>query len=65
MENYRADVMQKLQLGYEKIKTVNPKIIYLSMPGHGKTGPESGYVDHWIISAINSSLFSMRAAAVE
>ena len=46
VENYRADVMQKLQLGYEEIRAVNPKIIYLSMPGHGKTGPESGYVTY-------------------
>ena len=27
VENYRADVMQKLQLGYEEIKSVNPKIV--------------------------------------
>jgi crotonobetainyl-CoA:carnitine CoA-transferase CaiB-like acyl-CoA transferase len=44
VENYRADVMANLGLSYEDIRAVNPRIIYVSMPGHGKTGPESGYV---------------------
>jgi crotonobetainyl-CoA:carnitine CoA-transferase CaiB-like acyl-CoA transferase len=43
-ENYRADVMDNLRLTYEDVKAVNPRIIYVSMPGHGKTGPEAGYV---------------------
>ncbi len=46
VENYRADVMDNLGLGYEAVRAVNPNIIYVSMPGHGKTGPESGYVSY-------------------
>jgi crotonobetainyl-CoA:carnitine CoA-transferase CaiB-like acyl-CoA transferase len=46
VENYRADVMDNLGLGYEAVKAANPRIIYVSMPGHGKTGPESGYVSY-------------------
>ncbi|MFN0148748.1 MAG: CaiB/BaiF CoA transferase family protein, partial [Dehalococcoidia bacterium] len=46
VENYRSDVMDNLGLGYEAVKAVNPRIIYVSMPGHGKTGPESGYVSY-------------------
>jgi crotonobetainyl-CoA:carnitine CoA-transferase CaiB-like acyl-CoA transferase len=46
VENYRSDVMDNLGLGYEDVKAVNPRIIYVSMPGHGKTGPESGYVSY-------------------
>ena len=44
VENYRADVMENLGLTYEAVKAVKPDIIYVSMPGHGKTGPESHYV---------------------
>ncbi|OAI40131.1 hypothetical protein AYO38_06380 [bacterium SCGC AG-212-C10] len=44
VENYRADVMDNLNLGYEAVRAVNPKIIYVSMPGHGKSGPDAQYV---------------------
>lgn len=44
VENYRADVMGNLGLSYEAVREVNPRIIYVSMPGHGKTGPEKDYV---------------------
>ena len=44
VENFRSDVMDNLGLSYEAVKAVNPNIIYVSMPGHGKTGPEKDYV---------------------
>ncbi len=40
IENYRADVMDKLGLNYEMLKAVKEDIIMVSMPGHGKYGPE-------------------------
>ena len=39
IENYRADTMSKLGLGYEDIKISNPGLIYGSISGFGKTGP--------------------------
>ncbi|MBI5946551.1 MAG: CoA transferase [Chloroflexi bacterium] len=44
IENFRADVMDNLRLTYEDVRAVNPEIIYVSMPGHGKTGPEKDFV---------------------
>jgi len=44
IENYRAEVMERLGLGYERLRAVKPDIIMVSMPGHGKTGPERDYV---------------------
>ena len=44
IENFRADVLDKLGLGYEVLRRVRPDIILVSMPGHGKTGPEAGYI---------------------
>ena len=46
VENYRSDVMENLGLGYEAVCAANPGIIYVSMPGHGKTGPEAHYVSY-------------------
>lgn len=44
VENFRSDVMDNLGLSYDEVKAANPNIIYVSMPGHGKTGPEKDYV---------------------
>ena len=46
VENYRASVMDGLGLGFEAVRAASPRIVYLSMPGHGKTGPEAGYVTY-------------------
>ena len=39
VENNRAGVMDRLGLGYEAVKAVNPQIIYASLSGFGQTGP--------------------------
>lgn len=39
VENYSGSVLPKLNLGYEIFKAVNDKIILLSMPAFGSTGP--------------------------
>ncbi|MEO8539191.1 MAG: CoA transferase [bacterium] len=44
VENFRSDVMDNLGLSYSELRAVNPRLIYVSMPGHGKTGPEKDYV---------------------
>jgi crotonobetainyl-CoA:carnitine CoA-transferase CaiB-like acyl-CoA transferase len=38
-ENYRPGVMEKLQLGYENVRRINPKIVYASLSGFGPDGP--------------------------
>ncbi|MGA2467126.1 MAG: CaiB/BaiF CoA-transferase family protein [Thermodesulfobacteriota bacterium] len=38
-ESFRPGVMDKLGLGYQVIKEINPKIIYCSGTGYGQTGP--------------------------
>jgi len=46
IENFRAEVMDNLDLGYETLSSVNERVIVLSMPGHGKTGPERDFVTY-------------------
>jgi crotonobetainyl-CoA:carnitine CoA-transferase CaiB-like acyl-CoA transferase len=43
-ENYRADVIRNLRLDYDDLRAVNDDIILVSMPSHGKSGPESHHV---------------------
>ena len=39
VENYRPDVKDRLGIGYEALKAVNPRIILASISGFGQTGP--------------------------
>ncbi|HEU5364571.1 MAG TPA: CaiB/BaiF CoA-transferase family protein [Hanamia sp.] len=38
-QNFRPGIMEKFGLGYEAIKSINPKIIYAEITGYGKKGP--------------------------
>jgi len=44
IENYRADVLDKLGVGWEVLRQARPDVILVSMAGFGKTGPEKGLV---------------------
>lgn len=46
IENYRADVLEKLGLGYDVFRQARDDIILISMPGYGKSGPERDYVSY-------------------
>jgi crotonobetainyl-CoA:carnitine CoA-transferase CaiB-like acyl-CoA transferase len=38
-ENYRRGALDRLGLGYDALKAVNPALIYCSISGYGRTGP--------------------------
>lgn len=46
IEQFRPNVMAKMGLGYEDLKAINPKIIYVSITGYGQTGPYSQFAGH-------------------
>ena len=41
-ENFRPGVTKKLGIDYDRVRTVNPGVIYASMSGFGQTGPYGG-----------------------
>jgi len=59
IENYSARVMEKLGLGYEVIASLRPDLVMLSMPGFGKTGPDSGSVAFGITIEAMAGLASL------
>lgn len=41
VENFRPGVMDRLGLGYDNLKTINPRIIFVAISGFGQTGPDA------------------------
>ena len=46
LDGFRPGAMERLGLGYEQLKTVNPRLIYAGLTGYGQTGPYSQLAGH-------------------
>ncbi|GAA5159044.1 CoA transferase [Amycolatopsis dongchuanensis] len=59
VENYRPGTLEKMGLGYERMKEIKPDVILVSISGFGQTGPDAhrGLFD--AISQASSGLMSM------
>lgn len=58
LENYRPGVMEKLGLGYDELKKINPAIVYGAVSGFGHYGPYSKRAGYDIIGQAMSGLMS-------
>ncbi|WP_339314842.1 CoA transferase [Paenibacillus sp. FSL R10-2734] len=58
LENYRPGVMEKLGLGYEELRKINPAIVYGAVSGFGHYGPYSKRAGYDIIGQAMSGLMS-------
>ncbi len=43
VENYSPRVMPNLGLGEDRLRACNPHVVYLTMPGYGRSGPARDY----------------------
>jgi CoA:oxalate CoA-transferase len=59
VENYRPGTMEKLGLGYDTLKTLNPKLIYAVVSGFGHTGPDSQKPAYDLIVQAMSGMMSI------
>jgi crotonobetainyl-CoA:carnitine CoA-transferase CaiB-like acyl-CoA transferase len=46
LEGFRPGVTDRLGVGYEAVRAVNPRIVYCSLTGYGQTGPWRDLVGH-------------------
>jgi crotonobetainyl-CoA:carnitine CoA-transferase CaiB-like acyl-CoA transferase len=57
-ENFAAGVMDRLGLGYEKLSSIKPELIMISMSAFGQTGPFRGFIGYGPPAAALSGLFA-------
>ena len=46
IEGFRPGVMARLQLAYDDLAAINPRLIYVSLTGYGQSGPNAGLAGH-------------------
>ncbi len=39
LQNYRPGVAERLDIGYERVRDINPDLVYVSLSGYGESGP--------------------------
>lgn len=59
IQNFRPGVMERLGLGYETLKSSNPKLVYCSISGFGPSGPYRDMPGYDTIGQARSGLLSM------
>lgn len=59
LENFRPGTMEDLGLGYDYLKEVNPRLVYASISGFGRTGPYRDRPGYDIIGQAMGGLLSI------
>ncbi|PWE54927.1 CoA transferase [Metarhizobium album] len=59
VENFTAGTADRLGIGYEAIRAINPGIVYCSISGYGQTGPERDRPGYDFIMQAESGLMSI------
>jgi CoA:oxalate CoA-transferase len=63
VENFAPGGMERLGLGYEEVRKVNPRIIYASISGFGQTGPRRNDVSYDVVAQAMGGLMSVTGYA--
>ena len=59
VENFRPGTMEKLGIGYETLKELNPQLIYAAASGFGHSGPDSQKAAYDMIVQAASGIMSI------
>ena len=57
-ENYAPGVIERMGLGYERLRAIKPDLIMLSLSGYGQSGPASRYVSYGAMIAAQAGLYA-------
>jgi CoA:oxalate CoA-transferase len=59
VENFRPGTLDRLELGYEHLRAINPRLIYAAVSGFGHTGPWSSKPAYDMIVQAQGGLMSV------
>jgi CoA:oxalate CoA-transferase len=59
VENFAPGVLERLGLGYEEARKINPRIIYASISGFGQTGPRRNDASYDVVAQAMGGLMSV------
>jgi crotonobetainyl-CoA:carnitine CoA-transferase CaiB-like acyl-CoA transferase len=65
IEQFRPGVMDRLGLGYEAVRAINPRIIYCSITGYGQTGPRAHEAGHDLNYISRTGMLSLSTGGAE
>lgn len=63
IENYRADTLPSLGLGYDDLRKINPGLVYAAISGFGRTGPLASSGGFDLVAQGMSGLMSVTGEA--
>lgn len=63
VEQFRPGVMDRLGLGYEALKTINPRIVYCAITGWGQTGPKADTAAHDLNYVAEAGMLGLAAGS--
>ncbi len=60
IQNYRVGTAERIGAGYDKLSSINPRLVYCSISGYGETGPYAGRPGQdLVVQGYSGSLFSV------
>ena len=59
VESFRAGALDRMGLGYDAVRAINPNIIYCSISGYGRTGPMADMPGYDLIIQAYSGLMNL------
>lgn len=63
VEQFRPGVMDRLGLGYEALRTLNPRLVYCAITGYGQHGPRADVAAHDLNYIGDTGLLALSAGA--
>lgn len=63
IEQFRPGVMDRLGLGYEALKAINPRIVYCAVTGWGQSGPKADVAAHDLNYVAETGMLGLAAGA--
>jgi len=63
VEQFRPGVMDRLGLGYERLKTLNPRLVYCAITGFGQSGPRAQEAAHDLNYVAETGMLGLAAGA--